>query len=73
LRMRTALGTIGPVSPERARVVRIRNTLVLDEIEVSEAYQAELASRPELEMREAPRPMFGADGALPPLPARASA
>ncbi|MDH3520095.1 MAG: DUF362 domain-containing protein [Myxococcales bacterium] len=69
----TALGTIGPVSPERARVVRIRNTLVLDEIEVSEAYQAELASRPELEMREAPRPMFGADGALPPLPARASA
>lgn len=68
-----ALGTIGSVSPERARVVRIRNTLALGEIEVSEAYQPELAGRPELEVIEAPRPMFGADGELPPLPARASA
>jgi hypothetical protein len=67
-----ALGTIGPVPPERARVVRIRNTLALGEIEVSEAYQPELAGRPELEVREAPRPMFGPDGELPPLPAPAS-
>ncbi|HEY5657670.1 MAG TPA: lactate racemase domain-containing protein [Myxococcota bacterium] len=67
-----ALRTIGPVAPEHARVVRIRNTLALGEIEASEAYRPELAAHPELEMIEAPRPMFGADGALPPLPARAS-
>jgi hypothetical protein len=67
-----ALRTIGPVPPERARVVRIRNTLALGEIEVSEAYRSELAGRPALELIEGPRPMFGPDGALPPLPARAS-
>ena len=65
-----ALGTIGPVPPEGARVVRIRNTLALGEIEVSEAYQPELARRPELEVIEVPRPMFGADGELLPLPGR---
>jgi hypothetical protein len=67
-----ALGTIGPVPPERARVVRIRNTLALGEIEASEAYQLELAGRPEIEVLEEPRPMFGPDGELPPLPARVS-
>jgi hypothetical protein len=67
-----ALGTIGPVPPESARVVRIRNTLALGEIEVSEAYQPELVDRPTLEVVEAPRPMFGPDGELPPLPAHAS-
>jgi hypothetical protein len=66
-----ALSTIGPVPPERARVVRIRNTLALAEIEASEAYESELAGRPELEVIEAPRPMFGPDGALAPLPAHA--
>jgi hypothetical protein len=68
-----ALCTIGPVPPERARIVRIRNTLALGEIEVSEVYQPELAGRPELQVIEAPRPLFGADGELPPLPARTSA
>ena len=39
----------------------------LREIEASEVYQPELAGRPELEVIEAPRPMFGADGELPAL------
>jgi hypothetical protein len=44
----TALSCIGLTPPDKARVVRIRNTLMLGEIEVSEAYAAELAKRPDL-------------------------
>jgi hypothetical protein len=44
----TALGCIGLTPPEQARVVRITNTLVLGELEVSEAFEAELAGRPDL-------------------------
>jgi hypothetical protein len=46
----TALSCIGLTPPEKARVIRIRNTLMLGEIEVSEAYAAELARRPDLTM-----------------------
>ena len=44
----TALSCIGLTPPEKARVIRIKNTLMLGEIEVSEAYTAELAKRPDL-------------------------
>ena len=44
----TALSCIGLTPPEKARVVRIKNTLMLGEIEVSEAYAAEIAKRPDL-------------------------
>jgi hypothetical protein len=44
----TALSCIGLTPPERARVIRIKNTLMLGEIEVSEAYTAELAKHPDL-------------------------
>jgi hypothetical protein len=44
----TALSCIGLTPPEKARVIRIKNTLMLGEIEVSEAYTAELARRPDL-------------------------
>jgi hypothetical protein len=44
----TALSCIGLTPPEKARVIRIKNTLMLGEIEVSEAYAAELAKRPDL-------------------------
>jgi hypothetical protein len=47
--------------------VRIRNTLALEEVEVSEAFSGELDTRPDLEALEAPRPMFGSDGTLPAL------
>jgi hypothetical protein len=69
----TALGTIGPVPPEEARVVRICNTLALGELEVSEAYRPEVGQRDDLELCAAPQPMFSPEGALRPLPSRDSA
>ncbi len=44
----TALSCIGLTPPEKARVIRIKNTLMLGEIYVSEAYEPELAKRPDL-------------------------
>ena len=44
----TALGCIGLTPADKARVIRIKSTLMLGEIEVSEAYAAELAKRPDL-------------------------
>jgi hypothetical protein len=44
----TALSCIGLTPAERARVVRIKNTLMLGELEVSEAFAAEVARRGDL-------------------------
>jgi hypothetical protein len=44
----TALDCIGLMPAERARVIRIKNTLLLGELEVSEAYAAEVARRSDL-------------------------
>jgi hypothetical protein len=44
----TALSCIGLTPPEKARVIRIKNTLMLGEIEVSEAFLPEVAKRPDL-------------------------
>ena len=44
----TALSCIGLTPPEKARVIRIKNTLMLGEIEVSEAYLPEVAGRGDL-------------------------
>jgi hypothetical protein len=44
----TALDCIGLTPPERARVVRIKNTLMLGELEVSEAFAAEVDKRRDL-------------------------
>jgi hypothetical protein len=49
-----ALSCIGLTAPEKARVIRIKNTLMLGEIEVSEAYAAELAKRPDLSVLSDP-------------------
>ena len=43
-----ALQTVGFVEPQNARVLRIRNTLHLGELLVSEAYEKELAGRDDL-------------------------
>ena len=60
----TALDCIGLTPPERARVVRIKNTLVLGELEVSEAFAAEVARRSDLTiLGEAPL-RFDATGRL---------
>lgn len=64
----TALSCIGLTPPERARVIRIKNTLLLGEIEVSEAFLPELGRRPDLERRSDPAPLaFDVAGRLHPL------
>jgi hypothetical protein len=61
----TALSCIGLTPPERARVIRIRNTLMLGEIEVSEAFAPELARRSDLTPLGGPVPLpFDAAGRL---------
>jgi hypothetical protein len=63
-----ALKTVGYVQPENARVIRIRHTLDLKEIMVSEAYQAEMKGRDDLEIIEPVQEMsFGEDGNLLPF------
>jgi hypothetical protein len=53
----TALSCIGLTPPEKARVIRIKNTLMLGEIEVSEAYRADLTKRPDLTVLSDPAPL----------------
>ena len=66
--IRVALGSVGLIPPERSRVVRIKNTLQLDEVEVSEIYKDEITNRPDLEILAGPRPMSFDDwGNLVPL------
>jgi len=61
----TALGMIGLTPPEQARVVRIKNTLDLTEIDCSEALQAEVKAHRRLSPATEPGPIrFGADGNL---------
>jgi len=63
-----ALSCLGLDRTEDARVVRIQNTLRLTEVEMSEAFRAELAGRDDLTALGEPAPMaFGSDGALPPF------
>jgi hypothetical protein len=57
------------VKPEECRIVRIRNTLHLGEIEVSQAMLDEVRRQPErFEIDESPRDVkFDAQGNLAPL------
>ncbi len=60
-----ALGSIGLTPPEESRIVRIKNTLHLDEVEVSEVYGKEVHLRQDLDILEGPSPMtFDKDGNL---------
>src|SRR5512132_368130 len=62
-----ALSCIGLTPPERARVIRIKSTLMLGEIEVSEAFAPDLAKRPDLTPLGDPIPLpFDAAGRLTP-------
>jgi hypothetical protein len=66
--IKTALGSVGLTPPEKSRIVRIKNTLLVDEVEVSEAYQEEFAKRKDLEILGGPQPMvFDSQGNLPAL------
>jgi hypothetical protein len=63
-----ALNCIGLTRPEEARAIRIRNTLLLAEIECSEAFGPEIAKRPDLEViGEGRRLGFDAAGHIVPL------
>ncbi len=54
--VKVALGAIGLTPFEKSKIVHIRNTLLLDEVEVSETYE-ELGQRSDLEILEGPFPV----------------
>jgi hypothetical protein len=62
----TALDCIGLTPPERARVIRIKNTLMLGELEVSEALAAEVDKRRDLTALGTAALDFDASGRLRP-------
>jgi hypothetical protein len=57
-----ALGSIGLTPPVKSRIVRIKNTLHLDEVEVSEIFEKEIRERADLEILEGPGPMTFDEG-----------
>ncbi len=63
-----ALQTIGYIQPEQAKVIRIRNTLDLEQILASEAYYDEIQRHSDLTIVESAHDMeFTTDGNLPPF------
>ncbi len=63
-----ALDTIGLIPAEKARVIRIKNTLLLGEVEVSEAFLPEVQKRKDLTILGDPHSLsFDAAGTLVPL------
>ena len=52
-----ALGSLGLIAPVKSRIVRIKNTLQLETVAVSESYANDLDQRPDLEILEEPGPM----------------
>ena len=66
--IKVGLGSVGLTPPEKSKIVRIKNTLLLDEVEVSEVYGEELKKRTDLEVLEGHKPMpFDRQGNLLPL------
>jgi hypothetical protein len=66
--IQVALGSVGLTPPENSRIVRIKNTLHVDEVEVSSAYAEELKTRSDLQILEGPQPMiFDSQKNLPAL------
>ena len=66
--MENALNCIGLTTPAQARVIRIKNTLMLGEIECSEAFLPEIAKRPDLAVVGDGRHLaFDAAGQIVPL------
>lgn len=63
-----ALGSIGLIPPQESKIVRIKNTLQVDEAEVSQVYAEEFRKRSDLEVLDGPNPMaFDDQGNLIPL------
>jgi len=60
--------SVGLIPVNELKLIRIKNTLKLDVIEVSSAYREEIAERTDLEMLSDARAMrFDRDGNLPPI------
>ena len=63
-----AIKCVGLIPRDKLRVMRIKNTARLSEVDVSEAYKGELAERSDLEVVMGKRTMwFDTDGNLPPF------
>jgi hypothetical protein len=63
-----ALGSIGLISSDKSKIVRIKNTLELDVVEASEAYAKAFHQGTDLEILDGPRSMaFDAENNLIPL------
>jgi hypothetical protein len=66
--IRTALGMIGLIPVEKAKVVRIKNTLHLTEMDCSEPMLADVKAHERLSAATDPKPMtFDGSGNLPPF------
>jgi hypothetical protein len=64
----TALTTVGPIEPWETRVIRIKNTLEMEEFQVSEALMDELKGRSDITPIGGLEELsFDADGNLPPI------
>ncbi len=60
-----ALSTIGLIEPEDAKVLRVKNTLMLKEVDASEAYLDQMEGRDDLQMvTDAKEMAFDSDGNL---------
>jgi hypothetical protein len=55
--LEACLNTIGPVKPDAARLIRIKNTLRLDTLLVSRALEGEVMSNPDLQLQAPWAPM----------------
>ena len=63
-----ALNTIGAVEPDKARVIHIKNTLEIGELEVSATFMKEVEKREELKLIEKLGPLaFDSEGGLRPV------
>ena len=66
--VQVALGMIGLTPPEQATVVRIKNTLLLVEMDVSEALLPQVKAHERLSIVSGPAPLtFDSKGSLPPF------
>jgi hypothetical protein len=63
-----ALGSLGLISAQKSKIVRIKNTLRLEIVGVSEAYAEEIDRRNDVEILTGPAPMeFNSNGNLYPI------
>jgi len=65
-----AIKCVGLIPQDKLKVMRIKNTALLSQVDVSQAYETELATRSDLEVAIGKRTMgFNTDGNLPPFSA----